>query len=229
MDLKELLGEELFTQVTEKLGKHKNIELLVNDKKENSYVPKSRLDTVIKQKGALSDKVDELEVQLEEMRTGEADIESLKAQLQDAQTKIADAKAESTKIRKDSEIKLAIAGSGAKKSDLITKLLDADKVVIKEDGTVEGLEEQITALKEEAPELFGVINTQPQGGTAGKPARGSGEGSDGDDGEEASQNPGGTGNPGKGGNGRKGKVETIGERIAKRRVATHSPEVDFFK
>ena len=238
MELKELLGEELYDQVMAKLAEdknNKNIELLVNDKKENTYIPKSRFDTVIQQKKALGDKVDELEIQIEEISNSSEDVEAIKTQLAEAQTKLSDAKTEVQNIKKDAEIKLAIASSGAKKSDLIAKLLDASKVTLKEDGTVEGLKEQLESIKQDVPELFNVIS--PAGGKPGTPSGGSQGGSEGageddsngNNGGEGGTPAGGTGNPGKGGKGSKGKVETIGERLAKRRVASHSPEVDFFK
>lgn len=223
MNLKELLGEELYNQVIEKVGKDN--ELLLNNKKENTYVPKSRLDSVIGQKKILSEKVDDLEIQLQEMGTDVNNVEALKTQLKTAQDEITTAKHEVEVIKKEAEIRLAITESGAKKKDVISKLLDLDKIKIKEDGTLDGLKEQIEALKTDVPELF--VSAQPNPNPA-QPQ----ESEQGNDPNVQPPNPaqpqGGTGSPGKGGTAGGGKVESIGAKLAKKR-ATAVPDFDYFK
>lgn len=230
MDLKELLGEELFTQVQAKLGN--DTELLVNNKKESNYIPKSRFDSVLGQKKVLSDKIDNLEIQLEEMKGDVANVETMKTQLQQAQDDIVQAKQEVTNVKKQAEIKYAIAQSGAKKTELVAKLLIEDKITIKDDGTIEGLEEQIKALKTEVPELFTATpQANNQGGNGGgtdpnkKPNDEGGEtGEKGDN----TQIEGGTGSPGNGGAGGAGKTESIGAKLAKKKASAVT-QVDYFK
>lgn len=220
MNLKEILGEELYNQVLEKVGKEN--ELLLNNKKENTYVPKSRLDSVIGQKKVLSDKVDDLEIKLQEMQGDMTNVETLKTQLKTAQDDITTAKKEVEVIKKEAEIKLAITESGAKKKDVISKLLDLDKIKIKEDGTIEGLKEQIEAIKTDVPELF--VSAQPNPNPNPAPTGDDGKGTD-----PQPPNPqGGTGSPGKGGPTGGGKPESIGAKLAKKR-ASAVPEIDYFK
>lgn len=224
MNLKELLGEELYNQVVEKIGTGDH-EILVNNKKENTYVPKTRLDMVLNQKKLLAEQVDSLEIKIDEMSKDVSNVEALKTQLQTAQDDIVKAKEEVKDVKRDAEIRFAIAESGAKKKDLVTKLIVSDKITFKEDGTIEGLKEQIEELKKEAPELF--IKTQPEG----KPTPNEGGKGEQDNNEDPQddQNKGGTGSPGNGGKGGQGsKPSSIGEKLAKMR-ATSSPEVDYFK
>ena len=58
-------------------------------------------------------------------------------------------------LRLDNEIKLKLKESKAKYEDLLIEKFDRDKLIINEDGTVEGLDDQLEALQTTYKEMFG--------------------------------------------------------------------------
>lgn len=66
----------------------------------------------------------------------------------------AKAEADATRIADKSELVLARAGVDPKRLAKAVKLLDFDDVELNDDGTLDGLDEQIDTLREEWPELF---------------------------------------------------------------------------
>ena len=67
MDYKEVFGEELGTQV-ESVVTEKKINLIVDNKENPGYIPKSRFDEVIGSKNELKTQVSELTNQLETLK-----------------------------------------------------------------------------------------------------------------------------------------------------------------
>ena len=151
MDLKETLGEELYTQVTEKLGDKK---ILVND---GSYIPKSRLDEVISQKKTYEDQLNEFNNKLKQFEPLESENEKLKSltgELKTQMSKIkeeADKNLESTKF--NSLLDLALIKANVRNPKAVKALLDMSE--IKRDGDqLLHLEKQLEAVKESDPYLF---------------------------------------------------------------------------
>lgn len=74
-------------------------------------------------------------------------------------------------MKKDAAINQALVKAKAKYPEVVAKLLDKDKVVINEDGTVIGLDEQLKATKENYKDMFeasdnsNVYQYNPQGGS----------------------------------------------------------------
>ena len=56
--------------------------------------------------------------------------------------------------RLDGEVRVALTAMGAKNARLAAKAIDYGKLDLAEDGTVTGLEEQLTALTKSDPYLF---------------------------------------------------------------------------
>lgn len=87
------------------------------------------------------------------VKTYEDDIKTLK---KDSETKIKN-------LTLDNAIKLALKDNNAKYEDLLAGKFDRDKLTIKEDGTVEGITDQIKTLQEGYKDLFtqSVTGTTP--------------------------------------------------------------------
>ena len=80
-------------------------------------------------------------------------------------------KKEIADMKKDAAINQALVKAKAKYPEVVAKLLDKDKVVINEDGTIIGLDEQLKATKENYKDMFeanddsGIYKYNPQGGS----------------------------------------------------------------
>ncbi|QEK11687.1 hypothetical protein FQB35_04535 [Crassaminicella thermophila] len=192
--LKELLGEELYGQVKDKLGDTKIM------KDDGNFIPKSRFDQVNEQKKELQKQVDELKDistkyealqnditkwkdQAEQVPALKKKMEEWESQSIDLQTKLSEANKQiegfaakeqeyQTKLR-DTQINSAIEKELMKHSvkypDLILGKFDREKIEIAEDGTVKGIDEQLNQIKENYKELFGEIKM-----TGGSPNPGGG-------------------------------------------------------
>ena len=151
--IQELLGEELYNQVSKKIGDKK---LILND---GSFVPKNRFNEVNELKNNLQEQLTERDNQLKELSKSAKGNEDLLLQIKELQN----ANKETTEtyekkirdLRLDNEIKLKLKESKAKYEDLLIEKFDRDKLIINEDGTVEGLDDQLAALQTTYKEMFG--------------------------------------------------------------------------
>jgi len=141
MDLKEMLGEELFEQVKEKLGDKELA--VIND---GSYIPRAKFDTVNNDKKELQDQLKERDKQLDELKAKAKDSEELLTQISDLQE-------QNKKVAEEYETKLseqnfnfaveqAIAKQEAKNVKAVKALLDTGKMKLDGD-TLIGFDEQI--------------------------------------------------------------------------------------
>ena len=132
--------------------------LAVHKEELKNFIPKSRFDEVNETKKELELQIKERDKQLKELgekARGNEELEKQIKELQDANKKaVADYEAKIKNIALDNAIKLALKEHKAKYEDLLIGKFDREKLKIKEDGTVEGLEEQIKALKEGYKDLF---------------------------------------------------------------------------
>jgi predicted nuclease with TOPRIM domain len=167
MDLKELLGEELYNQVMAKLGEKKIA--VVSD---GNWIPKDKFNELNDEKKALKEISDQLRTDLKEMKEkakGNEDltkqITALEAQLQENEDKIKD-------LRTSAAIERELLKANAKFPDLLVGKFDKSKVEVLEDGTVKGLEDQLKTIKESYKDLFGetkIAGTPPGKGDPPNP------------------------------------------------------------
>jgi alanyl-tRNA synthetase len=154
MDLKELLGEELYNQLMAKLGdKHKIA--IVSD---GNWIPKDKFNEVNEARKRAEDELKERDKQLTDLKKaaeGNEDLQKQIKELQDANKAAAEKyEAEMKDLRISTAIKLAVAGQ-VHDPDLVATLLDKSKIEVDENGTIKaGLEDQIKALRESKAFLF---------------------------------------------------------------------------
>ena len=166
--LKELLGEDLYDQVKERIG---NTEITVVDP-DNPMVPKRRLDEVIAERNRYKEMVAERDTQLADLKTWAKDNEVLKAQIAELQAKNKQATEDYEKQLKDQRfafaIERAVAKADARNVKAVVALLDTSKISLDGENLL-GFDEQVAALKGSDPYLFGVElkGRAPEG--AGKP------------------------------------------------------------
>ena len=163
-DLKEILEEELFNQVTTKLGENKVA--IVSD---GTWIPKTKFDEINEQKNTYKGQIDTLNGQIKDFEKSAkgndellAQIEKFKGDNETLNSKIKD-------ITLDSAIKLGLVNNKAKYADLLSGKIDKSKLQLDDKGNVTGLDEQIKTLQEGYKELFepvapGAPGTNPPGG-----------------------------------------------------------------
>ena len=171
--LKELLGDELYSQVTEKLG-----ETQVDIVNNGNWVPVAKFneanDTIKSQKKQLAD----VDTQLETLKKNTGDTETLKAEIARLQDENKTASEKHENELKDTRITNAIKIYFAGKVhdvDVAAGLIDRSQLVYKDDGTVIGIEDQAKTLEENKKFLFIEQPPTGTGGSKGGGAKGGGE------------------------------------------------------
>lgn len=140
-------------------AKAEGIKILLDDGDENAYVPKSRLDKKIKELKELEDKIGDGDA-TEALGKLKKEKETLEGKVAEFEKKIKYNALTNhmTNIAKEFNCQ---DPSGL---DLLN-FIDQTKIIYKEDGTVEGVKEQVEALKESKAYLFGATpqpnNQQP--------------------------------------------------------------------
>lgn len=155
--LKELLGEELYSQVTEKLGDKK---IMVDD---GNFIPKSRFDQVNQAKKELEVQLKDRDTQLADLSKNNKDNEALLNQIKDLQAlnrqTTTDYENKINQIQFDYALDGALTNAKSKNNKALKALLDMNSIKYQE-GKLEGLQEQIEALQKDASYLFD-LNTAP--------------------------------------------------------------------
>lgn len=128
------------------------------------YIPKERFDEVNTKKQQLETSVAERDKQLEDLKKSTGDVETLKKQIEtlqnDNKTKEEAYKVELSNLKKNNALDLALAGAKVKNNKAIKALLDSEKIKLKDDGTLEGLTEQLEAIKKSDAYLFEETQTK---------------------------------------------------------------------
>lgn len=152
MDLKELLGEELYTQVMEKIGDNK-IDIVSN----GNWIPKQKFDDLNTTVKDLKQQLKDRDTQLEDLKAKATGNDELKAQIEELQAKNQQIQEEyETKIQQqqfDFALESALRDAKAKNPKAVKALLNTEAIKLV-DGQLVGLEEQIKSLKETDDYLF---------------------------------------------------------------------------
>jgi Phage minor structural protein GP20 len=160
MDLKELLGEDLFNQVQEKAGENKIA--IVSD---GSYIPKEKFDAVNKEKNDYKKQVGERDTQLEDLKTKATGNEDLQQQIQKLQDDNKQMKEDyETQIKQQSfdfALKDALTAAKVKNPKAVKALLDTETIKLDGDKLL-GLDEQLKNIKESDSYLFDDDSQQQQ-------------------------------------------------------------------
>lgn len=147
--LKEILGEELFNQVNEKLGDNKIA--VVSD---GAWIPKSKFDEINEQKNTYKGQIDTLNGQIKDFEKSAKGNDELLAQIEKFKGDNEDLNGKIKDITLDSAIKLGLVNNKAKYADLLAGKIDKSKLQLDDKGNVTGLDEQIKTLQEGYKDLF---------------------------------------------------------------------------
>lgn len=126
------------------------------------YIPKSRFDEINNAKKELEGQIADRDKQLKDLADKVKDNEALTQQISDLQEQNKTAKAEYDEKIKTMKLESAMKEklTDAKYPDLLMSKFDRTKLVLNDDGTVTGLDEQLRGLKETYKDMF----NQPLGG-----------------------------------------------------------------
>ncbi|MDF2805019.1 MAG: Phage minor structural protein [Anaerocolumna sp.] len=148
-DLKKIFGEELYNQVTEKLGENK-----IDVVSDGSYIAKNKFDEINAQNETYKTQVGTLNGQIKDLEKsagGDKDlltkIETMKGDNEALNGKIKD-------ITIKNAIKMALIESKAKYPDLLAKEIDISKCNVDEAGNTTGIKEQLPSLQENYKDFF---------------------------------------------------------------------------
>lgn len=160
MSLQELLGEELYKQVTAKLGDQKIA--IVSD---GSYIPKAKFDEKLNEAKEYKRQLEERDKQLQELGQKAQGNEELTAQIEELKKQNETTKQEyETKLQQqafDHALESSLSGAKVKNAKAVRALLDLD--MIKLDGEkLSGLDEQINKLRESDSYLFEAVESTPK-------------------------------------------------------------------
>ena len=142
------------------------------------FVPRDRLNEANQAKNNAEKSLTEVKSELEKIKASAGDNEALQSQVKQLQD---DLKNKETKYAEEiAEMKMTNAiqakiGASAQDAGLVAGLLDKSKLILGEDGSVTGLDEQIKSLRESKPFLFkdgGKYPNVPDGGEVNKPSEG---------------------------------------------------------
>ena len=143
--------------------------ILIDDK-DNRYVPKNRLDAKIAELAEANEEIESLQKQVKNPTEAEKQVKAL-------EEKIAGMEAQAKKEKLTTAINKELAQAKPRDVNDLMKFLDMEKVVLKDDGSVEGLTDQLTALQKDKAYLFDNVETQTQPnkgflnlGSPGKPS-----------------------------------------------------------
>ena len=122
-----------------------------------SYIPKHRFEEVIEENKTLKGTIKEHEGSLETLKKSTGDSEALKKQIEtlqeDNKTKDGQYQTDLKELKLSNAIKLAIAGK-AHDADLVAGQFDKAKLILNDDGTITGLDDQLKGLQESKKFLF---------------------------------------------------------------------------
>ncbi len=144
---KELVGEELYKQVTEKLGDVK-VDVL------DGYVPKQRFSTVTTEKADLKNQVDQLTKQLDDLKTSATGNKDLETKIADLQKVNQDWETKYQSTVLNSAIKFEATKHKARNAEDILAFVKREDLKLDESGVVKGLKEQFEDLKKNKAYLF---------------------------------------------------------------------------
>ena len=150
---KEIFGEELWSQI-ETVASEKNVNFMVDNKEDPSYIPKSRFNEVIGSKNELKTQVGALTGELETLKKSAKGNDELISQIEALQKNSADSQDKYNKSLIDNAVKFEAVHNKALDPADLAKFLDYSTLELDESGNVKGLSEQITTLKESKGYLF---------------------------------------------------------------------------
>lgn len=159
--LKEILGEELFNQFSEKVnaynGNEANKDKLIKlvNLTDGGYVSKDKYGTLETDYNGKIGELTKAQELIEEMKKSTGKDTELQGKITDYETTIATLQQENETLKTENALKFALKDAGAVDVDyLMFKAKEKGDIKIGEDGKIKGIDELITGLKTQLPTQF---------------------------------------------------------------------------
>lgn len=159
--LKDILGEELFAQVAEKLSENESIKLA--NIADGQYIPKSKFDAERSGAKALKTQIEELQGRITELQNENAGADTLKVQLAQIQRDLEAKDAQIKAQRMDFALMEAARAHKAKDPEIIAQMIDRSQIAEQGDGYI-GMDEQLDAIAKAYSYMFESEPAAPVGG-----------------------------------------------------------------
>ena len=157
MNLKQIIGEELFNQLPEEKKKEYAKQDL-QDVSEGKYVPKDRFDQVNQQSKDYKEQVSERDRQIESLKNEFKDVDGLKDKVEqltrDNAKQKEDYENQIKTINFNNALKASLSSYKCKDEDYLKSKIDRNSIKLNSDGTILGLKEQVEAFKKDHEYLF---------------------------------------------------------------------------
>ena len=164
--------------LSELLKKHKDgtiddaqFEVELNKALPEDWIPKSKYNELNESKKLSDENLKKANATLEELKGKAGLSEEYKAQIDALKTEAKKAeeahKATITQMKRDSAIESALTSAKARNTKAVRALLDEGKLVLNDDGTLSGINEQIEAVKKDNAFLFDSSDDDNGGGNGG--------------------------------------------------------------
>lgn len=177
IDFTGMTEDQIAKAINDKAGELK-AKVLIDDGKDNIYVPKARLDDEIGKKKAYKEQADNASKEMENIKKQVKDNEELVKQIDTFKEKSTDLEQKLQTQAIESAIKLKAVSAKAKDTtgaDVLA-FIDKGKLELVEDGTVKGLDEAFENLTKTKPYLFGEEDKGGTGNPGNPPANKGGKG-----------------------------------------------------
>lgn len=136
--------------------------LAASEKELEAYVPKTKFEEVESEKKHLEEINKTSNKQLEELKKGVTDVESLKVEIQKMQdlnkAKEAEYATNLKNIKVENAVEMALIGAKAKNNKAVKALLNLEGLELGEDGKLKGLDKQLDSLLKDESTAF-LFNT----------------------------------------------------------------------
>ena len=177
--LKEILGEELFNQVTEKINAHngdeanKEHQIKLANLGGGDYVGKAKYTTLEAEKNNTVEQLNSANALIEQLQKSAKGDDKLQGQITEYQSQVEKLTAELEQTKIDSAIKVGLLDAKATDVDYLTyklkeKLTEKNETLeLDESGNIKGWDEKLDALKTQLPSQFATNDGGKKGGFDG--------------------------------------------------------------
>lgn len=150
------------------------IEQFIKETVNDKFIPKHRFDEIYEKNKQLETDIKERDNQITNLKKFEGDNATLKTKIEELETANKQKDEENAKAIKelkiDNAINYALDGKVEKGyADLVLGLINKSDIILKDDGTVAGLDEQIEKIRTDKPKLFKEVS---EGEDSGKESKG---------------------------------------------------------
>ncbi len=160
--LKQILGDELFKKIDEKLTAYnenpdnKNKKVKLANITEGEFVAKEQHNALIAENQTNAQKLNEANLLIEQLKKSAKGDETLQSKINEYQTKVEQLETELMQTKIDSAVKVGLMAEKAVDIDYLTfKLKEkGEKLELDEQGNIKGWSDKISALKTQLPAQF---------------------------------------------------------------------------